>query len=46
MGLSSIFSRPFLEGLVTGTAKSTSKGIQDAMDDFDGRLSRLSEKRF
>ena len=41
MGLSSAFTR----GLFAGLAKSSAKGIQDAMDDLDGRLSRLSEKR-
>lgn len=41
MGLSSSFTR----GLFTGLAKSSAKGIQNAMDDFDDRLSRLSEKR-
>jgi len=41
MGLSSSFTR----GLFTGLAKSSAKSIQDAMDDLDGRLSRLSEKR-
>jgi len=40
-----LFGSSFLEGLVTGTAKSVSRGVQGAMDDFDDRLSRLSEKR-
>ena len=35
----------FVKGLVKGTAQSTTKGVQDAMDTLDGRLSRLSEKR-
>ena len=38
-------SSSFTEGLISGLAKSTAKGIQGAMDDLDGRLSRLSEKR-
>ena len=42
MGLSSAFTR----GLFAGLAKSSAKGIQDAMDDLDGRLSRLSEKEW
>ena len=37
--------RGFALGLVEGLAKSTTKGVKDAMDDLDGRLSRLSEKR-
>ena len=35
----------FATGFVEGLAKSSARGIQDAMDDLDGRLSRLSEKR-
>ena len=35
----------FAQGIITGLAKSTARGVQGAMDDFDDRLSRLSEKR-
>jgi len=35
------FGLGFLEGL----SKTATKGIQDSMDDFDRRISRLSEKR-
>ena len=37
--------RGFALGLVKGLATSTTKGVNDAMNDLDGRLSRLSEKR-
>lgn len=40
-----MLNKNFARGLVEGLAKSTTKGVQDAMDDLDGRLSRLSEKR-
>tara|TARA_R100001509_G_scaffold118785_1_gene73162 strand:+ start:2200 stop:3744 length:1545 start_codon:yes stop_codon:yes gene_type:complete len=41
MGLSSSFTR----GLFKGLAQGTTKGVQDAMDTLDSRLSRLSDKR-
>lgn len=37
--------RSFGIGLLEGLAKSTSKGINDAMNTLDDRVSRLSEKR-
>ena len=37
--------RGFALGLVEGLAKSTTKGVNDAMNDLDGRISRLSEKK-
>lgn len=37
--------RSFGLGLLEGLAKSGAKGINDAMDDLDGKISRLSEKR-
>ena len=37
--------RSFGLGLLEGLATSSSKGINDAMDDLDGKISRLSEKR-
>ena len=38
--------RSFGMGLLEGLAKSTTKGVNDAMNDLDGRVSRLSEKNF
>jgi len=43
--LKSIFSKPFIEGLGTGLATSTQKGIQDAMDDYDDRIQRIARTR-
>ena len=43
--LKSIFSKPFLEGLAGGVATSASKGIQDAMDDYDDRIQRIARSR-
>ena len=37
--------RSFGMGLLEGLAKSSSKGINDAMNDLDNRVSRLSEKK-
>ena len=37
--------RSFGIGLLEGLAKSSSKGINDAMNDLDNRVSRLSEKK-
>ena len=40
-----MLNKNFARGLVEGFAKSSAKGINDAMDDLDGKISRLSEKR-
>tara|TARA_R110000824_G_scaffold310906_1_gene498170 strand:+ start:2532 stop:4007 length:1476 start_codon:yes stop_codon:yes gene_type:complete len=37
--------RSFGMGLLEGLAKSTTKGVNDAMNDLDDRVSRLSEKK-
>tara|TARA_R100001369_G_scaffold29592_1_gene53241 strand:- start:3655 stop:5139 length:1485 start_codon:yes stop_codon:yes gene_type:complete len=37
--------RSFGIGLVEGLATSTTKSVNDAMNDLDGRISRLSEKK-
>ena len=37
--------RSFGIGLLEGLAKSSSKGINDAMNSLDDRVSRLSEKK-
>jgi hypothetical protein len=40
-----MLNKNFARGLVEGLAKSTAKGVQDAMDSLDDRISRLSEKK-
>ena len=37
--------RSFGMGLIEGLATSTTKSVNDAMNDLDGRISRLSEKK-
>jgi len=40
-----MLNKNFARGLVEGLAKSTARGVQDAMDSLDDRISRLSEKK-
>ena len=40
-----MLNKNFARGLLEGFAKTSAKGINDAMDDLDGRISRLTEKR-